>query len=298
MMMKKWIWQIWLLLLFLSASRADVVLLVLGSGGPEMNDGRASSAYIVWVDKKARILVDFGGGASLRFEQSKTNIADIDVILLTHLHIDHTADLPALIKASFFTNRSRDLPIYGPHGNSVMPSTETFVKRLFENGRGAWQYMGDFLDGSAAFALKPHTVAFGKKPRRIYRQKGITIDAVSVHHGPIPALAYRVEVQGHAIVFSGDMNGAYHSLELLAKDADVLVAHNAVPKGAKGVAAALHMTPDIIGKIAAKAKPQKVILSHRMRRTLGKEHQTLSEIRKYYKRSVKFADDGSRYRVK
>ena len=126
-------------LMLAAASKPKVVLQVLGSGGPEMGDGRASSAYVVWVDGKARVLVDFGGGASLRFEQSKAKIADLDLVLLTHLHIDHTADLPALLKASFFTSRTRDLPIFGPYGNRAMPTTEVFIERLFKNDVGAWQ---------------------------------------------------------------------------------------------------------------------------------------------------------------
>lgn len=29
-----------------------------------------------------------------------------------------------------------------------MPSTETFIERLFKDDKGAWQYLGDHLDGS------------------------------------------------------------------------------------------------------------------------------------------------------
>ncbi len=40
-----------------------VVLQVLGSGGPEiMQDQRASSSYLLWLDGKARLLVDAGAG--------------------------------------------------------------------------------------------------------------------------------------------------------------------------------------------------------------------------------------------
>lgn len=285
-------------LVLAAASKPKVVLQVLGSGGPEIGDGRASSGYIVWVDGKARVLVDFGGGTSLRFEQSKAKITDLDLVLLTHLHIDHTADLPALLKASFFTSRARNMPIFGPYGNRAMPTTEVFIERLFKNDVGAWQYMGDFLDGNGAFRLVPTDVALSKEVKRIYNNRGISVDAVSVHHGPIPAVAYRVNVAGRHIVFSGDMNGAYHTLEHLAKGADVLVAHNAVPKGASGVAAQLHMTPDTIGQIAGSAAPKSVILSHRMLRTRGKESETLAEIRKYYKGKVTFADDLDRYYVR
>jgi hypothetical protein len=39
-----------------------VALQVLRSGGPIADDARASSAYLVWVDGKSRVLIDFGGG--------------------------------------------------------------------------------------------------------------------------------------------------------------------------------------------------------------------------------------------
>lgn len=33
---------------------------VLGSGGPELSDGRASSSYLVWLDNKGVVLIDAG----------------------------------------------------------------------------------------------------------------------------------------------------------------------------------------------------------------------------------------------
>ena len=179
-----------------------------------------------------------------------------------------------------------------------MPSTKKFIERLFKEDSGAWQYLGDHLNGSARLQLKAHTIDESRKIKAIYTQGDIRITAVSVHHGPIPALAYRVNIGDKSITFSGDMNGDYHTLELLAKSTDVLVAHNAVPKGARDVSTQLHMTPNIIGKIAQKAQPKKVVLSHRMLRTLGKEKETKREIRKYYKGTVKFANDKSYYKVK
>jgi hypothetical protein len=43
---------------------------VLGSGGPEMQDKRASSSYLIWRNGKARLLVDAGGGSALRCGQA------------------------------------------------------------------------------------------------------------------------------------------------------------------------------------------------------------------------------------
>jgi len=294
--MKK-LFLILLLSPILLLSKPNITLQVLGSGGPESGDKRASSAYIIWIDGKSKILIDFGGGASLRFEEVGARIQDLEVILLTHLHVDHTADLPALVKSSFFTRASGDVHIYGPEDNHFMPSTKEFIKRLFEENDGAWQYLGDHLDGSARLQLKTHTIDDTRKEKIIYTKGNIQISTISVHHGPIPALAYRVNVGTKSITFSGDMNGDYHTLEKLAKNTDILVAHNAVPKDAIGVAAKLHMTPIRIGEIAKKANVKSLVLSHRMFRTLGKEKETKREIRKNYKQSIKFANDKDKYKV-
>ena len=41
-----------------------VQMQVLGSGGPELEDKRASSSYLVWQDGRPRVLVDAGGGSA------------------------------------------------------------------------------------------------------------------------------------------------------------------------------------------------------------------------------------------
>lgn len=277
---------------------AGVSVQVLGSGGPEMTDKRASSGYLVWRDGRARILVDMGPGNMLRYEQSGARFKDLDVILLTHLHVDHSADLPALIKASFFTGRPRDLPLYGPSGNSVMPDATAFVETLFAGPAGAHRYLSGFLGGDAAYRLLPHNVAVDSMDvQRVAEGQGYAISAIAVHHGPIPALAWRIDIGGRMLAFSGDMNGGNHTLSALAAGAGLLVAHNAVPKGASGVERNLHMPPAVIGEIAAQAQVKKVVLSHRMMRTLGREAETKAEIRKHYAGPLAFAGDGQCFRV-
>jgi ribonuclease BN (tRNA processing enzyme) len=283
---------------------APVQVQVLGSGGPELADKRASSSYLVWIGGKPRVLVDIGGGAALRFGESGAAVSDLDVILFTHLHVDHSADLPALIKSSFFEDRVRPLPVYGPAGNKFMPSTMAFMRTLFDNTRGAYRYLGDFLSpmSSNTYKLQPRDVGEKRDKIRASRKAGEKIwsvfandrlktSATTVAHGPIPALAWRIEAGGKSIVFSGDTNGEDDHLEQLARQADLLVAHNAVPEGASGVERRLHMPPSIIGRIAHEAGVKQLVLSHRMRRTLGRETETLDSIKKHFAGPVAFAND-------
>lgn len=101
-----------------------IAVQVLGSGGPELEDKRASSSYLVWQDGQARVLIDAGGGSALRFGESGAKMSQLDVMLFTHLHVDHSADFPSLMFSSWFEERNRPLPIYGPDGNSYFPSAK------------------------------------------------------------------------------------------------------------------------------------------------------------------------------
>ena len=247
----------------------------------------------MWQDGRARTLVDSGGGSALRFGQSGAHVAQLDAIFFTHLHIDHSSDLPALIKSSYFEQRDRELPVYGPTGNAEFPSTKQFVAALFDRTHGAYRYLGDFLIGKdGGYVLQAHDVLLGEREvRTLFRAGGVTAAATRVVHGGVPALGWRVSMGGKSIVFSGDGNGDNGNLELLAKNADLLVAHNAIPEGETGSARQLHMAPSVIARIAQVAGVRQIVLSHRMLRTLGRESETLAVIARVYSGPVTFADD-------
>jgi len=271
-----------------------VALQVLGSGGPELQDRRASTSYLIWRSGVPRVLVDSGGGSALRFGQSGATMSTVDVILLTHLHVDHTADLAALVKSSFFEDRQRKLPLFGPDGNRFFPPTTRFIQTLFASSDGAYRYLGNYLNPNAtdSYLLDAHNVApAAHEVQQIYDSEGARILATTVVHGRVPAIAYRVELDNVSIAFSGDTDGNNGNLERLAKNVNLFIAHNAVPEGASGVERSLHMPPSVIGKIATAAAVKQLILSHRMLRTLGHETESLAAIRKSYSGPVMFADD-------
>ncbi|MGB2644275.1 MAG: MBL fold metallo-hydrolase [Candidatus Acidiferrum sp.] len=276
-----------------SCGAHGIALQVLGSGGPELQDKRASSSYLIWQDGQARVLVDAGGGSALRFGESGAQMSQLDVILFSHFHVDHSGDFPALIKSSWFEDRNRPLPIYGPEGNDFMPSTIEFVTDFFGDKHGAFRYLSELLvpGEEGSYRMQPHNVVGSAKPIEVFRRGGVTAQAVRVIHGGVPALAWRVEIGGKAIVFSGDTNGETAGLPQLAANADLFVAHNAVPEGVTGVERNLHMPPSVIGQIAGEAHVKHLVLSHRMLRTLGKESQTQSEIEKRFSGPLTFAND-------
>jgi len=283
-----------------SCGAQGVAVQVLGSGGPELQDKRASSSYLVWENGQARVLIDAGGGSALRFGESGAQMSQLDVLLFTHYHVDHSGDFPTLVFSSWFEDRKRPLPIYGPPGNDFMPSTTEFVSDLFGDKHGAYRYLSELLVPGevGSYKLQPHNVVAGSTPVTVFRSGDLAASAVRVFHGAVPALAWRVEIGGKVIVFSGDTNGEGEGLVRLAMNADLFLAHNAVPEGAVGIERRLHMPPSVIGQIAEDAKVKRLVLSHRMLRTLGKEDQTQSEIKKRYLGPVAFANDLDCFPVK
>jgi len=275
-----------LLTTWLTATEVEVE--ILGSGGPEI-DGRASASYLIWIDNKARLLIDAGSGSMLRFEQSEADLEDLDAIALTHLHIDHVVDLPSYVKAGYFTRRSQPLPILGPVSNAYFPSTTEYIQLLFGE-RGAYRYMSDVLTPqSDSFQILPESI---DAPQIITRQfQHFKLTVLNVNHGIVPALAFRVDVGSKNVVISGDTSNTNHQLEKLAQNADLFIAHYAIPEIHGTYANKLHMTPGIIGDVAAKSHVKKVLLSHRMRRTIGKEEASLKIISSKYKGAVILAED-------
>ena len=270
-----------------------VSLQVLGSGGPELDDGRASSSYLVWQGERALVMVDAGSGSALNFEKSGANFEDLQALLFTHLHVDHSSAFPAYIKGSYFTDRDHELRVLGPAGNELMPSTSNFVQRMLASN-GAYPYLQDYLAPAttAAYKIVTRDLPIDKPEiQHIALTTEIKLSSVPVHHGPIAALAWRVNIGSCSITFSGDMNNDYKTLARLAHNSDLLVIHNAVAESATGAAVRLHMRPSEIGKIASKAGARRVLVSHRMNRTLGKEAATLRLIRQNYPGPVNFAED-------
>src|SRR5580698_1085582 len=120
--------------LLAQAPDASLEVLVLGSGGPGAA-GRAASSYLVFVDGVARILVDAGPGSFARLGEAKVSPSRTDIVLLTHLHIDHAGEIPGLFKSRAVSGSGPiTFNIWGPSGavkngeNPYFPSTTEFFQ--------------------------------------------------------------------------------------------------------------------------------------------------------------------------
>jgi len=266
---------------------------ILGAGGPELDDGQGGPGYVVFADNKALLLVDTAPGSSVAFDKAGAKFEDLEAIVLTHLHADHAGDFPAFVKGSYFAGREALLPVLGPDGAGPYPDTETFVERLI-GADGAFAYLADFLTfrSSGGYKLSVRNVpAAGRRVWSAFRADTIRLSAVPVNHGPVPALAWRVEIGDQSIVFTGDFNNQKDLMAEFAAGADALVIHHAIPEGTRGEATDLHVTPSQIGDIAERADVRMVILGHRMNRTRGLESISRDTIGENYNGSVIFAND-------
>ena len=282
--------KIFTLILLLSSFifGAKIELEILGSGGPEI-DKRASTSYLLWIDNKARLLVDMGSGSMLHFEHSEAKLKDLEAVVLTHLHIDHSVDLASFVKAGYFSSRIKPLEIIGPRGNKYFPSIDEFLQTLFGK-KGVYRYMNDVLyKQSDSFQIIPYEIDSNIIITKKY--KDFNLELINVHHGIIPALALAINVDGKKIVISGDTNNQNNNLQKITKNANLFVAHHAIAQSQKGYATKLHMSPSIIAELAHNADVEKLLLTHRMKRTLGNEKNTLSIIKKKFNGKTVFAED-------
>jgi ribonuclease BN (tRNA processing enzyme) len=269
-----------------------IYLQVLGSGGPAPDVGRASSSYLVWVDGKARLMIDAGGGAFARFAESQARLDDLDAILLTHLHADHAAELPALLKGAYFTDRTRALVITGPSGGGNFPGVDEFVDDLFGARHGAFRYLSGFLDGSdGMFKLDVRQLSARKARISRISLGDIQISSIGVEHGSVPALGYLIDIHGTKLAFSGDQNGNNPAFAELIRDANWLVMTHAIPEAADPVAAGLHARPSEIAALAKRANVKHLLLSHLMRRSLDSLDASLAIMRAHYSGEVRVASD-------
>ncbi|MDA0241083.1 MAG: MBL fold metallo-hydrolase [Proteobacteria bacterium] len=281
-----------------SCAAGQTTVQILGSAGPRFDAERASSSYLLWVGGKARMLVDMGGGAYLRFGQSNAKLSDLAMVGISHLHPDHVSDLPAFLWLSH-AMRKETLPIFGPSAGKGVPSArgidyapdfKTFLSRLFDPNTGAFMVMGGTLGAKKRNGVRLDVGVIDvlkSEPSAVFEGKGLKVTAIGIPHANMPTLAYRVETSDGSVVFSSDQTGTNPTFAKFAKNANVLIMHMQTPVGAKNP---LHAEPAVVGRVAQEAQVGRLIVSH-IGTKGAKLKAAVEDIKKVYKGPVTVGAD-------
>lgn len=216
-------------------------LTVLGTGTIALSATRSCSGYYVEAGA-ARVLMDCGPGISRRLAERAIAWQEISHVALSHFHIDHHADLPALIfawKYGMLPPRSAPIDIIGPVG------TQALMERLTA-AYGEWVT-------APGYEVRVTELA----PGASYELGGARLECTKVPHTP-ESMAYSITEGAHRLVYSGD-TGFDPALAEWSRGCDVMVLECSLPQS---MAIVEHLTPEQCGEMARLAEPRRLVLTH------------------------------------
>ena len=147
----------------------DVCL--LGTGGTVPLPNRwLTSCYIRCAGET--VLIDCGEGTQIAINEQKFSCKQINTIVLTHCHADHTAGLPGLLLTMAKSDRMEPVDIYGPKGIHELISGVHQIARYIP------------------FELHIHELAGKEDTFNIGEMK---FTAFSLRHS-VPCMGYRIDV--------------------------------------------------------------------------------------------------------
>jgi ribonuclease BN (tRNA processing enzyme) len=212
----------------------NMELQILGYYGGYPDHGVGTSGYLL-SSGGYHLVMDFGSGSLLALEKLMDPL-QLDGVLLTHYHHDHTADvgpLQYLWQLKPGAKKVQTLPIYGHTKDPLNFAALTFGD--FTRGVG---YTAD-----SVLQLGPFTLSF-----------------LETEH-PVPAFAVRVTENSTGKVLVNTSDTRYFAgLSQFSQGADLLLADtnflDSKPKPR------WHLTASESGQIAADAQVQRLLLTH------------------------------------
>lgn len=247
-----------------TAAALRITLLGTGSG-PPVRPGRAGVGTLVEAGDE-RLLFDAGYGVLRQLVRSGRRMDAVSRVFLTHLHSDHVVELPALLLLPWAAPSARVVPleVWGPSGTRAMMQglTTAFAADI--------HVRRDIDEKTSARGIE--VVSHDIRSGVVYDQRGVTVTAFLVDHGPLkPAFGYRVDYGEHAVAISGDTKVS-ESLVAASKGVDVLL-HEAVdaeflrqqerPTDALFAAIiAHHTTAEQAGGVFQRVAPKLAVFTH------------------------------------
>ena len=245
---------------------------VLGSGTPQPNKERWGSGFIVELDDEL-IMFDCGPASTYKMIQMDLDPRNVNSLFFTHHHSDHDLDYPTFLLTRWETSigKEKKLEIFGP------PPTVSLTEKLIGLDDGAFAH--DLIARTNhSLSLNSFQRRGGKLPRKlpdflvkdiypdekIERRNWSVKTTLAEHVQPyLDSLAYRLEVDGLSIVFTGDTRPC-ETVKDLAYGADYLVCLCiALQEQIDGTPEAEYMMGHVdAGTLARDAKVSNLILVH------------------------------------
>ena len=225
-------------------------LTIFGEYGPYEKAGCACSCYLLEINGR-KILMDIGSG-SLGRVMADLEVGEIDALLLSHLHADHTTDLGILGYALDVWNQqnhcAKKLPLYLP-----------------AEPKKAYDYLAD----DTRFEL--HTVQEGR-----FTVCGISCEAKQMSH-PVLSYGYRFHAE-KTFVFTGDTR-LHDGLSGFIRNADFVLS-DAAFLDAELTETSPHLSAGQIARLASESGAAKLMLTHI--RPYTQKNDLLNEAAQYF----------------
>jgi ribonuclease Z len=242
-------------------AESDFKVTLLGTGTPIPDPDRFGPSTLVEAGNQ-KLLFDAGRGVPIRVRQLGFRESKIDVVFLTHYHSDHTSGIPDIWLTGWLgNNRQKPFRLIGPVG----------AKSLMANLESA--YALDIKIRLEDEKLPPEGIATVveefEKDGVVYDSDGVKVIAFTVDHGAAikPAVGYRIEYKGHAVVISGDTRYDQNvikygtGVDLLIHEVCVVRPELLSNPYIKRVVDH-HTTPREAGQVFSLAKPKLAVYSH------------------------------------
>lgn len=253
------------------AGPAEIVVTLLGTGGPEPGTARFGPATLIQAGG-LNLLFDAGRGVTVRLYQlGIPSGKGIDAVFLTHYHSDHVEGLPDLWMTGYmfgpFGFRSRALRLFGPSDGTGSSGAARIAKGLTEAFADDVRIrVADEKTPATATQIDPHDF---QADRVVFEEAGVKVTAFAVNHGDLikPSVGYRVDYGAKSVTLSGDTKFDENLIKF-ATGTDLLI-HEVFATSAKLAelpymkpVADHHTSPEQAGEVFSRVKPKLAAYTH------------------------------------
>ena len=182
---------------------------------------QAGTCIMVELGNGKRFFFDFGSGCVRNIFAMQVPFQTVNDIFITHLHIDHYADLPYMYSFAPWMGRWKPLRVFGPSGRTPKDGTNYMIENMKEMLHWHTDSFNSFPIGDG-YEVEVHEFDFQNDNGVCYNQEGVTVRHWRRSHTKDGASAYRLDWNGLSLVWTGD--GRPDELTAkLAKGVDVFV---------------------------------------------------------------------------